>query len=415
MKSSLHKLFVIISSAMLLLVSAGCSYNKTTLSEQDPTNGRTETMASTTCTTVKNGTAPEDPTSSSSTGNQTTHESETSTPSSSSETVTTHSATAGPSTHDETELTTQTTAETAISTEPAVSNSYRIAMIDFVSGISSYAKQLNQNFLVIPQNGEDIVDVDSTSSRRYFNAIDGIGREDFLYGYNQDNVKTPASDTKYILSFLNKFKAAGKSVLITDYCSSSANMLDSYSTNNSYGFISFAADDRELRTIPDYPNPVYNENANNAGRLSEIANFLYIINPDRYSSKDAFVNAVANTNYDLVILDLFYDSTPLTQADLAKIKTKPNGGTRLAICYMSIGEAEDYRYYWKSEWKSSPPPWLGQENPDWAGNYIVRYWDLDWQKIFYGNDTSYVRRILNAGFDGVYLDIIDAYEYYESR
>jgi len=83
------------------------------------------------------------------------------------------------------------------------------------------------------------------------------------------------------------------------------------------------------------------------------------------------------------------------------------------IAYMSIGEAESYRYYWKTAWNTNMPVWMGQENPNWHGNYKVRYWMKKWQKIIYGNDNSYVKKIINQGFDGVYLDIIDAYEYFE--
>jgi cysteinyl-tRNA synthetase len=80
---------------------------------------------------------------------------------------------------------------------------------------------------------------------------------------------------------------------------------------------------------------------------------------------------------------------------------------------MSIGEAEDYRYYWKPEWKRNPPAWLGKVNPDWPGCYKVHYWDKNWQDIIFGNNSSYLKRILDAGFDGAYLDIIDAFEYFE--
>ena len=80
---------------------------------------------------------------------------------------------------------------------------------------------------------------------------------------------------------------------------------------------------------------------------------------------------------------------------------------------MSIGEAEDYRYYWQPEWSRKPPLWLYEENPDWKGNYKVKYWDENWQKIIFGENNSYLDKILNCGFDGVYLDIIDAFEYFE--
>jgi cysteinyl-tRNA synthetase len=57
--------------------------------------------------------------------------------------------------------------------------------------------------------------------------------------------------------------------------------------------------------------------------------------------------------------------------------------------------------------------WLDKENPEWAGNYKVKYWAEEWQRIITGNRDSYLRNITDVGFDGVYLDIIDAYEYFE--
>jgi cysteinyl-tRNA synthetase, unknown class len=56
------------------------------------------------------------------------------------------------------------------------------------------------------------------------------------------------------------------------------------------------------------------------------------------------------------------------------------------------------------------PQWLDPENPDWPGNFMVRYWDADWQSLLFGNRKAYLDRILAAGFDGVYLDGIDAFE-----
>ena len=40
---------------------------------------------------------------------------------------------------------------------------------------------------------------------------------------------------------------------------------------------------------------------------------------------------------------------------------------------------------------------------------------MDWQKIIMGNDGLYQKKILDAGFDGAYLDIIDVFEYFEKE
>ena len=103
------------------------------------------------------------------------------------------------------------------------------------------------------------------------------------------------------------------------------------------------------------------------------------------------------------------------------LKTKKKGSSRLVIAYMSIGEAETYRYYWHKSWDNNgdgradpgAPDWLTEENPDWEGNYKVHYWDPGWQSIIFGNDNSYLKSIIDRGFDGVYLDIIDAFGYFE--
>ena len=205
----------------------------------------------------------------------------------------------------------------------------------------------------------------------------------------------------------------GTEVLVTDYCSTPSFMTDSYHQNAVKGYISFAADSRELDSIPDYPTTPYNVNAAKVTSLAEAKNFLYLINPSSFPNKEGYLHAIRETDYDVMIIDLFYDGVALTDSEVARLKTKANGGGRLIIAYMSIGEAEDYRYYWQAEWEANSPSWLAAENPQWPGNYKVRYWDKNWQNIISGQGDSYLQKILDAGFDGVYLDIIDAFEYFE--
>jgi len=295
---------------------------------------------------------------------------------------------------------------------------FRQEMRDFVIGISEYSRINDPDFIIIPQNGIELVsnNGEETGSLNagYSDAIDGNGQEDLFYGYNKDDQATPAEDNTYLRAFLDKSKNSGNVILVTDYCSTLSKMADSYLKNNQAGYISFAADHRELNNIPAYPSPVNGVNNNVITSLSQVKNFLYLINPENYSSKTAFMNAVTSTNYDLLIMDLFFDeATEFTAGEIAQLKNKANGGKRLVISYMSIGEAEDYRYYWQSGWKTGNPSWLDDENRAWKGNYKVWYWDPEWQKIIYGNDDSYVKKIINSGFDGVYLDIIEAFESYE--
>jgi cysteinyl-tRNA synthetase len=297
--------------------------------------------------------------------------------------------------------------------QPIPKLDFREEMRDFVQSISAYAKNQNSNFIIVPQNGQEILTITSKSdgavATDYVNAIDAVGREDLFYGYTGDDVLTPTADNEYLVSICNVAKNNSKVVLATDYCSTHSKMDDSYTKNQTAGFISFAADHRELDNIPDYPTTPHNENADNVTSISQVKNFLYLINPSSFSTKQAFLDAIKATNYDLVLIDLFFNNEQLTAEDITLLKTKKNGGSRMVICYMSIGEAENYRYYWSDLSKSL----IYKENPDWPGNYSVRYWEAAWKQVIYGNDQSYTKKILNAGFDGVYLDIIEAYEYFE--
>jgi len=296
---------------------------------------------------------------------------------------------------------------------------YKQEMRNFVQGISSYSKNIHPGFIIIPQNGQEIVTNNGLAngmlSLNYINSVDATAREDLFYGYENDNERTLLTQTNYFIPFLNIFKNNNKKVLVVDYCSTPVKMDSSYIENEVRGYISLAAPDRLLGVIPSYPSAPHNVNSNNITTISEAKNFLYLLDFSNFSSRQDFINAVNQTNYDLIITDCFFqDNSQFTSAEINSLKTKAGGGSRLVVSYLSIGEAENYRYYWQNSWNSNPPVWLAGENPNWQGNFKVRYWYADWQNIIFGNNSSYTKKILDSGFDGVYLDIIDAFEYFEN-
>ncbi|WP_243744120.1 endo alpha-1,4 polygalactosaminidase [Zeaxanthinibacter enoshimensis] len=297
---------------------------------------------------------------------------------------------------------------------------FRQDMRDLVQNISMYAKNVNPDFSVVPQNGIELVTTsgnpDGTVETGYLSSIDANGQESLFYGYRSDNKASPRKETEYTMELLEISADYGNTILVTDYVSTPSKVLDSYERNAQLNFTSYAADKRELSSIPDFPRPIYGENADSVNHLREASNFLYLINYQEFSSKSQLLDSLGNTNYDILILDLFFNDTDaLDLNDLEFLKQKKNGSKRIVLCYMSIGEAEDYRYYWSPEWKTNPPEWLRAENPDWPGNYKVQYWNPEWQEILFGSPAAYLDRILESGFDGVYLDIIDGFEYFENN
>lgn len=129
---------------------------------------------------------------------------------------------------------------------------------------------------------------------------------------------------------------------------------------------------------------------------------------------------IVGTTFDVLVMDYTKDGTEnvaqlYTAAEMVRMKSY--GATRTLLAYLSIGEAEGYRYYFDPSWADDAAPgfrdpdapgWLGALNPDWPGDYKVRYWDGEWQEIV----LAYVERLIARGYDGVYLDIVDGFEYW---
>lgn len=142
-----------------------------------------------------------------------------------------------------------------------------------------------------------------------------------------------------------------------------------------------------------------------ANPLSGVGSWLYHLgNVDAARSKQ-----IGATDAGLVVIDAAHGSMkPYSAAELDIMR---GGDDKLIVSYLSIGEAEDYRPYWKNSWSSNPPDFLGAANPEWQDNYKVRYWDPEWQAIVF----KAVDRIVDSGFNGVYLDIIDAFQFWEEE
>lgn len=140
--------------------------------------------------------------------------------------------------------------------------------------------------------------------------------------------------------------------------------------------------------------------------------------------QDIDIDAAAAAPIDLFVTDATSGArggTALAAADVARLKLKPDGTRRIAISYLSIGESEDYRpEYFDSEYMTEDAPdWLLKENKDWKGNRLIRFCSEGWQKTILGDedgrslysslDPSPLYKLIELGFDGVYLDRVDVY------
>lgn len=129
-----------------------------------------------------------------------------------------------------------------------------------------------------------------------------------------------------------------------------------------------------------------------------------------YQLQEINLRALAEAGPDLVVIDYAKHGDDASAFSHRQIQALRARGIRV-VCYLSIGEAEPYRFYWQSSWNPGiTPRWLLPPNPHWPDNFPVEYWNQDWQQILFRGPNSYLSKILDAGFDGIYLDIVDGYE-----
>jgi cysteinyl-tRNA synthetase, unknown class len=179
------------------------------------------------------------------------------------------------------------------------------------------------------------------------------------------------------------------------------------------------------KTVPTTTQPIPAPQGNAAAAEAERLKRVNGAKAWGYQLNSATIETLAASPYDLLVIDAttgLAADRPMTRADVDKLKRKPDGGRRLVISYLSVGEAEDYRpeYFSKEYMEEDAPDWLMHENPDWKGNRIIQFCSEGWQKTMLGDERgrsvydsiqpSPLYRLVELGLDGVYLDRVDVYE-----
>lgn len=266
-----------------------------------------------------------------------------------------------------------------------------------------------KDFIIIPQNGTDIYfNNKGEIDKELLDGVDGITQESLFYGYPQYGKKTPHEEKINLLENLRILKNLDKVVMTVNYVDSTYGKWRSKKLAKKNHFLNYCPKDREATKINE---DVSLENTEDIISLSYAKNFLYLLNGEKFRHKAEFIDILSKTTYDVIIIDMYFNGIKLTKDEIDRLKEKPQGGKRLVIGYFSIGEAEEYRKYWKEEWNQDLPNWISHENKNWEGNYIVKYWSKEWKTII----DKMLKGYLNSGFDGVFLDTIDTYQGFEGE
>ncbi len=306
---------------------------------------------------------------------------------------------------------------------PVIALDPREEMRRFVQSIRGFSRRYARNFLIITQNGLDLLakidDTDDTRkspARTYMGSIDGVLQEGLFYGIPEFDVATATERREVLLGFTELAKANGLKVMVVDYGVSPQTIRESQRLNAARGHLSILAQARgpELNQLPAYLKRPPGENPNSIVTLADVRNFVYLRDSATFGRQDQFALKLHQTNFDLIVVDVFHRvAEPLTKRAVATLKFKKIGARRLVLAYLNIGAAASYRYYWKPYWREGSPLWINAPYPGNPDQYYVEYWSPEWQQIITGDTDSYIYGIINQGFDGVVLDGVEAFRFFE--
>jgi len=129
---------------------------------------------------------------------------------------------------------------------------------------------------------------------------------------------------------------------------------------------------------------------------------LDILNKDKYEQvswayylKDPVLLAIETAPFSLFVIDVENENTRFTKEQISKLQK-----TKKVFAYLSLGDAENYRSYWKPLWNQKKPKWLGNEHPLWKGNFSVQ--DLlnkEWLEI----TKQQLDNVISVGYDGIVI------------
>lgn len=168
----------------------------------------------------------------------------------------------------------------------------------------------------------------------------------------------------------------------------------------------------------------------------------------QHDGRRAYIEELAASEWDVFYIDAHFNLGALGKEEVELLKRKPQGGRRLVIAYLSIGTTELYRWFAdpamvnpnpraflhgtvengtfiparERYWDVGIPNWMLW--PAYSGQYADEatpiWWHPEWRDIIirggspykhpgfnhspFADGRSSIDRIVDMGFDGVYLD-----------
>ncbi len=302
---------------------------------------------------------------------------------------------------------------------------YRDEMRKIVEDLTTFARAKSPNFTVLTFGGFDLFTwsqreydltelkrpemVKRTSvmdtelpvgfpMRRYQQRVDGF----ILDGFFCAPLRIPLTDVEAMRS--QSLKA-----LSVDHCPPER-VQPMYDQARKAGIVAHIDTDMNHRfaSIPNMrPNP---ENPGNVETISAAKSMLVNLDNKKYGNKAEWILALKNTNYDVLVVDGFYNGNQaLTKDEVRSLKFKKLGARRLLLAWLDVGEAANDQYYWQREWRAGNPSWINALDRSNPGKFHIEFWNPAWKAIVGKTFAGLVEQ----GFDGIVLAGVDNYRRWE--
>ena len=94
--------------------------------------------------------------------------------------------------------------------------------------------------------------------------------------------------------------------------------------------------------------------------LANVRSWAYVIQKQTEGDR---IERLAKSDNDLVVMDDPRSFDDMTDYDARADVTRLHATKKIVVAYIDIGEAEDYRAYWKKEWSANRPSFVVADDP----------------------------------------------------
>lgn len=288
-------------------------------------------------------------------------------------------------------------------------------MRDFISDIAAYGRKIKPSFVVVVDGLPLVADVDELDHKKlnpnvaFMENIDGV----LVDGLRHPHDGPREEDAQARIEELAKIAQNNRLAILTIEHTDPENAGAAIARDQADQYIPFVPTTALMDTIPRVPTRPVSENGNSIADLASVKNHLVIRDSSQFGTPTQYLNKVRNTNYDLLVTDIYHGRQTLGRKTIENLKFKLLGAKRMVLATIDIAHTSPFHFYWKPEWTQGSPRFIDEPVRGDKTRHYTRYWYSGWRDIIMGNRQSYVFGLISQGFDGIVIRGTGAYRLFD--